>query len=51
MVTNGPVILAAWLAAKLAASWQRYPKDKEDMEETDKCEPGISLRSSSELSR
>jgi hypothetical protein len=31
-VEGGPVILGAWLAAKLAASWQRYPTSEDDPE-------------------
>ena len=31
-VPGATIMLAAWLAAKLAASWQRYPTSEEDME-------------------
>jgi len=32
-VRDAALILAAWLGAKLAANWQRYPADEEDMEQ------------------
>jgi hypothetical protein len=38
-VAGAPVILGAWLAAKLAASWQRYPADG-DMEENRQVRAG-----------
>jgi hypothetical protein len=34
------LILAAWLGAKLAASWQRYPADEKDMEQNRKVRAG-----------
>jgi hypothetical protein len=39
-VRNAGVMLGAWLAAKLAASWQRYPTDKTDMEENRQVRAG-----------
>ena len=39
-VSNAPVILGAWLGAKLAASWNRYPSSEEDMEENRQVRAG-----------
>ena len=39
-VPAAPVMLGAWLAAKLAASWQRYPASEKDMEENRQVRAG-----------
>jgi hypothetical protein len=39
-VPGAPVMLGAWLVAKLAASWQRYPANEGDMEKNRQVRAG-----------
>ena len=43
-VSNAPVILGAWLAAKLAASWGRYPDSADATHLPDRMELNRQVR-------